>query len=411
MQTTQRETTVNKDKHYDIIVVGAGIIGAATAYKMQLKYPDKSIALLEKEATIGLHQTGRNSGVIHSGIYYEPNSYKAKNCRIGRKQLISFAEKYNISHEICGKLIVATSVEEIPNLEAIYQRGIQNKTPKITFLNAEEISQHAKFIKGIKAIHVPSAGIIDYVEVNTKMAALLSEINSKSKLITSCLYKHTTDLKSKKILHTNLGDFTTQKIIFCTGLQSDRTAAKDNIDSGLQIVGFRGDYYRFTADAQHKITNLIYPVPDPKFPFLGVHFTKMIDGSVTCGPNAVFSFAREGYAKTSFNLKDTWQSLTYKGTWKLFAKHIGAGIHEYKRAFSKRLFVKELQKMMPQLKMSDVVPHKSGIRAQALDRNGNMIDDFKIIKKNGTIHVLNAPSPAATACLAIADEIVAISAN
>ncbi len=396
------------NRSFDIIVVGAGIVGAATAYKLQLKFRDKTIALLEKEAEIGRHQTGRNSGVIHSGIYYKPKSYKAENCRIGREQLVAFAEKYQIPHDICGKLIVATTDLEIEKLEDIYQRGIANKTPDIRYMNAQEITEQEPYIQGVKAIHVPSAGIIDYIATNKKLAALITELNPSSQLITSCEYKSITQTSGGKTVRTSCGDFTTNKVIFCTGLQADRVAKDDQADMDLQIVGFRGDYYEFTPETQHKINNLVYPVPDPKFPFLGVHFTKMIDGRVECGPNAVFSFAREGYSRTSFNSKDTLQALGYKGTWRLFMKHIGKGIDEYKRAFSKRLFVKELQKMMPKLMPSDVRPCKSGIRAQAIDSKGNMVDDFKIINKEGNIHVLNAPSPAATACLAIADEIVSV---
>ncbi len=399
------------NKHYDFIVVGAGIVGAATAYKLQLKHPKKTIALLEKEAKIGMHQTGRNSGVIHSGIYYTPGSFKAKNCRNGREQLVAFAEKYRIPYETCGKIIIATNNDELNALENIFQRGLENNTPNIKYLNADEIEEKEPFIKGIKAIHVPSAGIIDYVATNLKLASLISEINPESKLITSCEYLLTQQDGLKNIVQTSKGIFTTDKVILCSGLQSDRNAAKDHAHLNLKIVGFRGDYYEFTNKKKHKINNLVYPVPDPRFPFLGVHFTKMIDGSVECGPNAVFSFAREGYSRTSFNFKDTWEALTYKGTWKLFSKFWRKGIDEYKRAFSKRLFIKELQKMMPQLEMNDVIISKSGVRAQAIDTNGDMVDDFKIIEKDGNIHVLNAPSPAATACLSIADEIVAVLLN
>ncbi len=394
------------NKNFDFIIVGAGIVGAATAYKLQLKYPDKSIALLEKETAIGKHQTGRNSGVIHSGIYYTPGSYKAENCRIGREQLVAFAKKYDIPYEACGKIIVATDASELDKLEDIFNRGLANKTPGIRYLNADEIQEKEPYIVGVKAIHVPSAGIIDYVATNKKLASIISEINPDSQLMTSCTYLKTTHQENQKIVHTDLGNFTANKVILCTGLQSDRNAEKDQAHLDLKIVGFRGDYYEFVPEQQHKINNLVYPVPDPRFPFLGVHFTKMINGTVECGPNAVFSFAREGYRKTSFNFKDTWEALTYKGTWKLFAKFWRKGIDEYKRAFSKKLFVKELQKLMPKLALSDVIPCKSGIRAQAIDPEGNMVDDFKIVEKDGIIHVLNAPSPAATACLAIADEII-----
>jgi len=391
---------------YDYAIVGGGIVGLATAYKLQLKFPDKTIVILEKEKQIGLHQTGRNSGVIHSGIYYKPGSYKAKNCKKGREQIIAFAKGNKIPYDACGKIIVATKKEELPILEGIYKRGQENKTPEISYLNADEIKEKEPFIEGIKGIYVPSAGIIDYVAVSNKFIELVSEINPYSGIITSCKALHVTSNAEIKEINTNQGIIKAKKIIFCTGLQSDRNALKDQLKIDMQIVGFRGDYYELTQQSQHKIKNLVYPVPDVKFPFLGVHFTRMIKGGIECGPNAVFTFKREGYKRTSFNLKDSWQALTYKGTWKLFAKHWRKGLDEYKRAFSKRLFVKELQKMMPSLTVDDLQSCRAGVRAQAIDKDGNLIDDFKILKHNGNIHVLNAPSPAATSCLAIADEIV-----
>lgn len=393
-------------ENYDFIIVGGGIVGLATAYKLQIKFPDRSIAILEKENKIGKHQTGRNSGVIHSGIYYKPGSYKAKNCKNGRDQLVDFAKKYKIKHDICGKLIVATVFEELPILESIYQRGIENKTQGIRYLNSDEIKKKEPFIDGVKAIWVPIAGITNYVDVGHKLVELLTILNPKSKLIVQCQFLDSKFQNNKNIVSTSLGEFTTNQLIFCGGLFADRIAEKNGVKLDMQIVGFRGDYYELTARSKHKIKNLVYPVPDVNFPFLGVHFTRMIDGSVECGPNAVFSFKREGYKNTSFNLKDTWQALTFKGTWKLFSRNWRKGIDEYKRAYSKRLFVNSLQKMMPSITINDVQPSRAGVRAQALDSNGCLVDDFKIIELEGNIHVLNAPSPAATSCLAIADEIV-----
>lgn len=395
----------------DFIVVGAGIVGLATAYKLQLKFPDKSILILEKEPEIGLHQTGRNSGVMHSGIYYKPGSYKAKNCKIGSAQLIKFAIENNIKHDVCGKVIVASSKEELPVLEDIYNRGIQNRTEGICYLTSDEIKEKEPFIEGIKGIWVPTAGIIDYVAVSKAFVNQITSINAESKLIKSCEVIDVITETDTSTLITNKGNFISNKVIFCTGLQSDRIAAKDHLKLDLHIVGFRGDYFELKPEASHKINNLVYPVPDPKFPFLGVHFTRMIHGGIECGPNAVFTFKREGYKRTSFDLKDTFEALTFKGTWKLFGKHWRKGIDEYKRAFSKRLFVKALQKMMPTITVNDVQPSRAGVRAQAIDFDGNMIDDFKIMKHNGNIHVLNAPSPAATSCLAIADEIVSVVLN
>jgi L-2-hydroxyglutarate oxidase len=392
--------------NYDFIVVGAGIVGMATAYKLQLKFPQKSIAVLEKESDIALHQTGRNSGVIHSGIYYKPGSYKAKNCKNGRLQLVKFAKENNINHDVCGKVIVAVNDGEISVLNQIYQRGIDNETEGIRFLNQSELKEKEPFIEGVKAIYVPVAGIIDYVAVSKAFGKKITEINKKSTIITHCEVTKIFSEEDNTQLVTTKGKFTAARVLFCGGLQSDRLAALDNLKIDMKIVGFRGDYYDLKPNAVHKINNLVYPVPDPKFPFLGVHFTRMIHGGIECGPNAVFTFKREGYNKTSFSIKDSFEALTFKGTWRLFAKNRAKGVDEYKRAFSQKLFVKALQKMMPSLKTSEVIASRSGVRAQAIDFNGNMVDDFKISVHKQNIHVLNAPSPAATACLSIADEIL-----
>ena len=395
-----------KNKNFDFIIVGGGIVGAATAYKLQLEYPKRSIAILEKEIKVGLHQTGRNSGVIHSGIYYKPGSLKALNCNNGRDQLVKFAKKHNIKYNICGKIIVASSKKELPALERIFQNGLKNKTPGIKFLSPSEIKEKEPNIRGEKAIWVPSAGIIDYVDVVNKFLQIVTQINSKSQLFTACEVKNILRNKNEIIVHTDQGDFKAEKVIVCAGLQADRIAKKDNLKVDMQIVGFRGDYFKFADHAKNKINNLVYPVPDPKYPFLGVHFTPMINGDLECGPNAVFTFKREGYDKTSFSLKDSLQAFSYIGTWKLFAKNWRKGMEEYQRAFSKKLFVRELQKMMPSVSENDVLVSRSGVRAQAVDSNGEMVDDFKIINYKGITHVINAPSPAATACLAIADEIL-----
>ncbi len=392
--------------NYDFTIVGAGVVGLATAYKLQLKYPEKLILILEKESDVGMHQTGRNSGVIHSGIYYKPGSYKAKNCREGRAQLVAYCEKYNVPHDICGKLIVATKKEELPGLEIIFQTGKINGTKGIRYVSSEEIESIEPFVKGIKAIYVPTAGIVDYVALCKSFIAEIQNINTNSICLFNTSYQGIQKIAERFELITNQGTFNTKKVVYCAGLQSDRLAEKDALKLDMKIVGFRGDYYEFTPQAKHKINHLVYPVPDPKFPFLGVHFTRMIDGSIECGPNAVFTFKREGYKRTSFSWKDSYEALSFKGTWKLFGKHWRKGIDEYRRAFSKVLFVKELRKMVPSVEMSDVVATRSGVRAQAIDAEGTMINDFKIVEKDSNIHVLNAPSPAATSCLAIADEIV-----
>ena len=392
---------------FDLVVIGGGIVGAATAYKLSLKFPGKTIALIEKEQTLGSHQTGRNSGVIHSGIYYKPGSLKAENCRVGREQLVQFSIDHEIPHRICGKIIVATNQREVKILEQIFDNGIKNKTPGIKYIDAAEIQEKEPCIRGVKGIWVPSAGIIDYVAVVKKFMELVLHANDGNRLF---LGEKVIDLKrvDEKIeIFTNKQVLRSERVIVCGGLFSDRLAKMDGVKLDMQIVGFRGDYYELREHARHKVNNLIYPVPDPKYPFLGVHYTPMIGGEVECGPNAVFTFKREGYAKTSFNVKDSLQALSYKGTLRLFAKNWSKGIEEYRRAFSKKLFVKELQRMMPSISEEDVIATRSGVRAQAVGAQGQMIDDFKIIRSKGVTHVINAPSPAATACMAIADEIIA----
>ena len=394
------------EKKFDFIVVGGGIVGAATAYKLQLKFPKKSIAIIEKEDDIGKHQTGRNSGVIHSGIYYKPGSLKAINCNNGRHQLVDFAKKYNIDYDICGKIIVARQKSEISVLDNIFENGIKNGTKGIAFLDPEEIANNEPYIKGEKAIWVPTAGIIDYVTVSKKFIEIIEDTNPKSKLFLNSKVLEISRANKKITIKTSQHDFTAEKVIICAGLHSDRIAKIDNLSLQMQIVGFRGDYYKLKEEAKHKINNLVYPVSDPKYPFLGVHFTPMVNGDIECGPNAVFSFKREGYSRTDFSWKDTLQAFSFIGTWKLFAKNWLAGLGEYKRAFSKKLFVKELQKLMPTISSDDVEFSRSGVRAQAVGKNGDMVDDFKIVKNGNITHVINAPSPAATACLAIADEII-----
>lgn len=395
------------DQIFDYLIVGGGIVGTATAYKLSEKYPEKSIALLEKERGLGMHQTGRNSGVIHSGIYYRPGSLKAENCRNGREQLVDFARKYDIPHELCGKIIVATNEEESLVLDKIFRNGLENKTPGIECIDSDEISRREPYIKGVKAIWVPSAGIIDYVEVVKKFVSLLLDKNVENQLY---LEEKVIGLHRENHLikvETMKRSYTTREVIVCGGLFSDRLARLDHVKLKMKIVGFRGDYYELKPYAKHKVNNLVYPVPDPRYPFLGVHYTPMVGGAVECGPNAVFTFKREGYGRTSFNLKDSIEALVYKGTLKLFAKNWKKGIEEYRRAFSKKLFVKELQKMMPSILEDEVIATRSGVRAQAVGEHGEMIDDFKIIHTKGVTHVINAPSPAATACLAVADEIIA----
>ena len=386
---------------FDILIIGGGIVGLSTAYKLNLYHPQLKICVLEKEEKVSMHQTGRNSGVLHSGIYYKPGSYKAKNCVEGRREMVAFAKEHKIGHDICGKLILATHQRELAHLDKVFNHGLQNGVEDIRMVDAGVIKEIEPFCVGIKAIHVGCTGIIDFVGVCEVLEKIITEkfTGSEVKLKHEVLdFEKSQDYTT---VVTNRGKITTKYIVNCSGLQSDRIAKKDLVDPDMKIVGFRGDYYELTPESTHKVKHLIYPVPDPQFPFLGVHFTRMINHPTECGPNAVFVFKREGYGKTDFSLRDTSDALSYGGTWKLFFKHWQFGLDEYRRAFSKRLFLERLQRMIPSLTMEDIVPGRAGVRAMALDRDGNMIDDFKIVHSQNALHVLNAPSPAATAGLAI----------
>lgn len=394
------------NRTFDIAIVGGGIVGAATAYKLQLAYPDKSIAIIEKEKALANHQTGNNSGVIHSGIYYKPGSFKAKNCVEGRRELVQFAKDYHINHDICGKVIVATDKIELEHLELIKNRGIENGVEGIESITTEQIREIEPFCKGIAGIRVGCTGIIDFRATTEKFGELLEAKNESSKVLLDHRVIAVSQTNDHTLLKTSKGDIEAKKVIYCGGLQADRLAKKDGVKLDMAILGFRGDYYELSEEGKHKVKNLIYPVPNPKFPFLGVHFTRMTDGSVECGPNAVFVFKREGYKKTDFDLKDTLEATTFAGTWKFFGKHWRYGLEEYRRAFSKKLFLSQLQRLIPELKMEDLAHERAGVRAMALSETGDMIDDFKIEYGRDSIHVLNAPSPAATACLSIANEIV-----
>jgi len=394
------------ETNWDVIIVGGGIVGAATFYKLQTRFPDLRILLLEKENALAYHQTGRNSGVIHSGIYYKPGSFKAKNCVTGRRELVAFAKDHGVAHDICGKLIVATDKEELPRLEKIYQTGIANGIEGMERITAEGIREIEPYCEGVAGVRVGCTGIIDFRGATEKMAEVALGINSQSRVSLNEAFIGNEQRDGLSAVRTSRGTQHARYLIFCGGLQSDRLARADGATVKEHIVGFRGDYYDLTEQGKHKVKHLIYPVPDPRFPFLGVHFTRMTDGSIECGPNAVFTFKREGYGKTDFDLKDTMDALTYGGTWKLFFKNMSYGIEEYRRAFSKRLFLKTLRRLIPSLTMDDIEPGRAGVRAMLLGTDGNMVDDFRIERRGDHIHVLNAPSPAATAALAIGQGIV-----
>ncbi len=386
---------------FDIAVIGGGIVGAATFYKLQKKNPNLKIILIEKMDKLADHQTGHNSGVIHSGLYYKPGSLKARNCIQGRHELVAFAKEYGIAHDVCGKVVVATNEKELPNLEKVFKTGLENEIEGIQKITAAEVKDIEPYVESIGGIWVPCTGIIDFRGATEKMAELALAINSESEMhLGHEVLSIEKGEETSKII-TNKGAFEAKYLVFCAGLQADRLAKKDGVNLKEKVVGFRGDYYELTEEAKHKVKNLIYPVPDPEFPFLGVHFTRMTDGEVECGPNAVFTFKREGYGKTDFSLRDTVDALTYGGTWKLFFNNMSFGINEYRRAFSKRLFLKTLQRMIPSLTMEDIHTGRSGVRALLLAQDGDTRDDFRIEYHGRSIHVLNAPSPAATAALAI----------
>ena len=396
---------MENNNNFDIAIIGGGIIGAATLYKLQKRNPTLNIVLIEKEDKLSAHQTGHNSGVIHSGLYYKPGSLKAENCVKGRHELVAFAKEHGVEHDVCGKVVVATKESDLPFMEKIYKNGIENNTEGLIKITGEEIKKYEPYVEGIAGLWVPCTGIIDFVGATNKMAEVALTYNENSKVQ---LGERVIAINKKKDFQevvTENKTFKAKKLIFCAGLQADRMAKTDGVKLKERVVGFRGDYYELTDQAMHKVKNLIYPVPDPAFPFLGVHFTRMTNGDTECGPNAVFTFKREGYSKTAFNLIDSWDALTYKGTWKLFFSNVKFGINEYRRAFSKRLFLKTLQGLIPSLTMEDIKPGRSGVRALLLKEDGDTRDDFKIEATENSIHVLNAPSPAATASLAIGEHI------
>lgn len=390
---------------FDIAVIGAGIVGLSSAYKFSIAYPDLNILVLEKESDVAVHQTGRNSGVIHSGIYYKPGSYKAKNCINGRHQLVDFCEKHGVEYEICGKVIVASDESERPRLKAIYERGQINGIEGIELIDEKKLHSIEPYVSGVEAIHVPCSGIVDYKGVCDVLADLITKQPGNSILFNqkvNGVFSENGTLRIK----TDKETFQSSQVINCAGLQSDLVAKSAGVEPHIQIVPFRGEYYELTPDAQHKVKGLIYPLPNPDFPFLGVHFTRMALGGVECGPNAVFAFNREGYDKTSFNFQDTIETVNFPGFWKLAGNNWKQAIDEYYRSFSKRAFLENLQKLIPSITINDIRPSPAGVRAMALKENGDILDDFWFEKRDDQVHVLNAPSPAATAGLAIGDQVV-----
>lgn len=391
---------------YDIIVTGGGIVGLATALQIQKQKPKLKILILEKEKQLASHQTGHNSGVIHSGIYYKPGSLKARNCINGYEQLLSFCREEEIPFELCGKIIVATSHEELQPLENIYQRGVENGLKGLKKLKKEELHEHEPHVNGIAGILVPQTGIVNYRRVAEKYGEKL-----KAGGADILLMHHVKDIRQRSHgteVITNRGTFTTRLMINCAGLYSDKVARMTGQAHDLKIVPFRGEYYELAPEKQHLVRNLIYPVPDPNFPFLGVHFTRMIEGGVEAGPNAVLAFAREGYKKSDINIAELTETLNWPGFQKVAGKYWKTGMGEMYRSFSKAAFTKALQKLMPEIREKDLIPGGAGVRAQACDRSGGLIDDFLILESKGVVNVCNAPSPAATSSLSIGETVAGL---
>ncbi|NJK47363.1 L-2-hydroxyglutarate oxidase [Candidatus Gracilibacteria bacterium] len=383
---------------YNFAIIGGGIVGLSAAMAIGQRYPHAKILLLEKESSWAAHQTGNNSGVIHSGIYYKPGSFKAKFCRDGSLSMVAFCQEHGIAHEVCGKVIVATEEKELPLLENLYQRGLENGI-EIAKINAEQVKEIEPHVNCLAGIRVYSTGIVSYKQVCQKYVEISRQQGANLRLNTKV--ERILETAEGYVLETNQGAFTADFIINCAGLHSDRVAKLGKVDPQAKIVPFRGEYYELKPEKRYLVKHLIYPVPNPNFPFLGVHFTRAIDGTIHAGPNAVLSLKREGYQKTDFNLRDFMETMTYPGFWKLAAKHADDGIQEIIRSFSKAAFVNSLQRLIPEVQLDDVIPTHAGVRAQALMNDGKLVDDFLIVRGKNAMHVCNAPSPAATSSLEI----------
>ena len=385
---------------HDLVIIGGGIVGLSTAYQLKKLKPQLQITVVEKENRIAKHQTGHNSGVIHSGLYYKPHSLKAINCINGYQMLLDFCKQEGIAYELCGKLVVATNDGECQTLDMLYKRGIANGLSKIKKIAAEQIPMYEPYCRGLAAIFVPYTGIIDYIAVASKYAEIFTH-RLQGEIITNTKVIDISRSSNFSELITTTGNYQTKLVINCAGLYADVLANRQTPKLPLRIIPFRGEYYKLKPTKQHLVKHLIYPVPDPAFPFLGVHFTRMICGGIAVGPNAVFAFKREGYSKTAVNFKELAASIAWPGFQKAAIKYWKIGLVEFYRSFSKKAFTKALQKLVPDIQAQDIVAAPAGVRAQTCDKKGNLIDDFVILEQDNMIHVCNTPSPAATASLAI----------
>lgn len=389
---------------YDVVIIGGGIVGLATAFKISQARPGIKLALLEKENTLAGHQTSHNSGVIHSGLYYKPGSLKALNCIKGYNQLVEFCKQEAIPHEICGKIVVATDEIELPRLETLYERGTENGLKNLKKIQKEELKEYEPHVNGIAGIFVPQTGIIDFKAVAERYAEKVREAGGE--ILTDCKALNIRKDPRSSVIETTKGVFEANLMVNCAGLYSDKIAGMTQKNVNVRIIPFRGEYYKLKEARKNLVRNLIYPVPDPAFPFLGVHFTRMIDGAVEAGPNAVLAFAREGYTKSAINTKELIESLTWPGFRKVASKYWRTGFGEFYRSFSKPAFVKALQKLIPEIRSEDLETGGAGVRAQACDRDGGLLDDFLILEDEHVVNVCNAPSPAATSSLAIGETVM-----
>ena len=383
-----------------ITIVGGGIVGLAAGFRIGQMLPDARLTVLEKEQGVGRHQSGNNSGVLHAGLYYKPGSAKARLAVRGIRQMVAFCQENGIAHEVCGKLVVASNEDELPRLRDLFERGRQNGLEGLEMLGPDQMKEIEPHAAGVAAVRVPQEGIADYPAV---CATLARKINGR--VVTGAKVTGLRKTADGWLAHTTAGDFESNLLVNCAGLYCDRVAAKAGVHRDMRIVPFRGEYYRIKAERQYLVRNLIYPVPDPKFPFLGVHFTRLIHGGVEAGPNAVLALSREGYSKWNISVRDTIDVVTYSGFWRFLGRHARMCFDEVRRSFSKELFCASLQKLVPEITVNDLETGGAGVRAQALDPQGGMVQDFHIIRQPGAVHVLNAPSPAATASLAIGEEI------
>jgi len=387
-----------------VVIVGGGIVGLATAYRFIQRFPDAKVCVLEKEAGVGRHQTGHNSGVLHCGLYYKPGSVKARLAVTGIRQMVAFCAENFIPHEVCGKLVVAVDAAEVTRLRALHERGIANGLEGLRWMTREEMLEIEPHVGGIAALRVPQEGIVDYPKVCDTLVARLTERGGR--VVTGARVRAVRRVGAGWVVESTAGGFPADFLITCAGLHSDRVAELAGEKRDMRILPFRGEYYKLRPERQNLVNHLIYPVPDPQFPFLGVHFTRLIHGGIEAGPNAVLAFAREGYRKTDLNLGDLFDALTYGGFWRFLRRYPSMCWYELRRSFSRELFCQSLQRLVPEIQPADLVTGGSGVRAQAIAPEGELVQDFRLIARPNALHVLNAPSPAATASLAIGAEIV-----